>query len=37
LTADPTQDIRNTRKIDHIIRGGRIVKPSVLLESVPAE
>ena len=37
LTADPTQDIRNTRKIESIIRGGKVVKPSVLLESVPAE
>ena len=37
LTADPTQDIRNTRKIESVIRGGQVCKPAVLLEAVPAE
>ena len=37
LTADPTQDIRNTRKIESVIRGGQVLKPAVLLEAVPAE
>lgn len=37
LTADPTQDIRNTRKIDSVIHGGRLLNPTVLLKAVPAE
>ena len=35
LTADPTADIRNTRKIDRVIRGGRVCDPQVLLKAVP--
>ena len=35
LTADPTADIRNTRKIKHVIHGGRICDPEVLLKAVP--
>jgi hypothetical protein len=31
LQADPTADIRNTRKIDRVIRGGRVCDPKVLL------
>lgn len=30
LTADPTSDIRNTRKIDRIIRGGEVCHPKTL-------
>ena len=37
LNADPTADIRNTRKIDTVIRGGRITKPAQLLAAVPVE
>jgi len=32
LTADPTVDIRNSRKIDCVIRGGRVVQPAELLK-----
>jgi hypothetical protein len=35
LTADPTVDIRNTRKIEHVIRGGRVCDPQALLRAVP--
>jgi hypothetical protein len=35
LTADPTADIRNTRKIERVIRGGRVCDPQVLLRAVP--
>ncbi len=37
LTADPTQEIRNTRKIDRVIRGGRVVQPAAILKLVPVE
>jgi len=37
LSADPTQDIRHTRKIESVIRGGRVTKPALLLEAVPGE
>jgi hypothetical protein len=35
LAADPTADIRNTRKIEHVIRGGRVCDPQALLREVP--
>lgn len=37
LQADPTIDIRNTRRIDRVIRGGRIVLPADLLRKVAGE
>lgn len=37
LTADPTQDIHNTRAIDFVVRGGRVLKPADLLKAVPAD
>jgi hypothetical protein len=37
LTADPTADIRNTRKIKHVIHAGRICDPQVLLKAVPMQ
>lgn len=36
LRADPTADIRNTRKIDRVIRGGIVCDPKKVLEAVPA-
>ena len=35
LAADPTADIRNTRRIEHVIRGGRVCDPQALLKEVP--
>ena len=35
LSADPTVDIRNTRKIDRVIRGGLVCDPKKVLEAVP--
>jgi hypothetical protein len=35
LMADPMADIRNTRKIKHVIHGGRICDPQVLLKAAP--
>jgi hypothetical protein len=35
LSADPTTDIRNTRKIERVIRGGRVCDPRALLKAVP--
>ena len=35
LTADPTVDIRNTRKIEHVIHGGRVCEPQALLRAAP--
>ena len=37
LSADPTADIRNSRKIETVIRGGRLASPSALLDAVPEE
>jgi imidazolonepropionase-like amidohydrolase len=37
LDADPTTDIRNTRKIARVIRGGIDCDPAKVLESVPAK
>lgn len=37
LTADPLADIRNTRKIQHVIRGGFVCDPQVLLRAVPRQ
>jgi imidazolonepropionase-like amidohydrolase len=36
LDADPTADIRNTRKIAHVVRGGVVCNPKALLKAVPA-
>jgi hypothetical protein len=35
LTADPTADIRNTRKIERVIHGGQICDPEAILKAVP--
>jgi len=35
LAADPTVDIRNTRKIERVIRGGRVCDPQALLKAIP--
>jgi imidazolonepropionase-like amidohydrolase len=32
LSADPTADIRNTRSIEAVIRGGQVLRPAELLE-----
>ena len=37
LDADPVADVRNTRKIYRVVRGGRVCDPKVLYEAVPAE
>ncbi len=37
LDADPLADIRNTRRIDMVIRGGRVCRPAELLKLVPKE
>jgi hypothetical protein len=37
LEADPTADIRNTRKILRVIRGGIDCDPATVLQSVPAK
>ncbi len=37
LSDDPTTDIRHTRKIDRVIRGGQVVQPEQLLKFVPTE
>ena len=36
LTADPTVDIRNTRKIERVIRGGQVCDPQALLRTAPS-
>jgi hypothetical protein len=36
LTADPTVDIRNSRKVEMVIRGGRVCDPKRVLAAVPA-
>jgi imidazolonepropionase-like amidohydrolase len=36
LDADPTADIRNTRKIVQVIHGGIVCDPQTLLKAVPA-
>jgi hypothetical protein len=35
LAADPTKEIKNTREIDVVIRGGLICQPKIVLEAVP--
>ncbi len=35
VDADPTADIRNTRKIVHVLRGGIVCDPQTLLKAVP--
>lgn len=35
LRADPTADIRNTRKIEHVVRGGIVCDPRLLQKLVP--
>lgn len=37
LTANPLEDIRNTRKIEVVIRGGITCQPTTLLQLVPKE
>ena len=36
LSADPTADIPNTRKIEQVIRGGRVCDPQALLKAIPS-
>jgi imidazolonepropionase-like amidohydrolase len=35
LTADPLADVKNTRKIEWVIRGGIVCEPGKLLQAVP--
>jgi len=37
LTADPTADIHNARKIETVIRGGLVCDPETLLKAVPRD
>lgn len=37
LTADPLEDIRHTRKIETIVRGGKVVSPEVVRKVAPRE
>ncbi len=37
LSADPTKDIRNTRKIEFVVHGGQVCNPAALLERVSDE
>ncbi len=37
LTANPLDDIRHTRKIELVVRGGQVCRPAELLERVPRE
>jgi hypothetical protein len=37
LDADPTVDIRNTRRIAYVVRGGRVCDPRALLNAVPRD
>ena len=37
LTANPLDDIRNTRRIESVIRGGIVCKPAELLQRVPKD
>ena len=37
LSANPLDDIRNTRRIDLVIRGGNICRPAEMLKLVPKE
>jgi imidazolonepropionase-like amidohydrolase len=37
LTADPTADIRNTRAIEVVVRGGLVCDPKKVLAAVPAK
>lgn len=37
LSADPTADIRNVRRIEKVIRGGRISEPAQVLKLVPLQ
>lgn len=37
LNADPTGDIRNTRQIFAVVRGGVVCDPAVILSAVPVE
>ncbi|MDR3618478.1 MAG: amidohydrolase family protein [Paludisphaera borealis] len=37
LTANPLEDVRNTRRIELVVRGGRVCRPSEILKHAPAE
>lgn len=37
LEADPTTDIRNSRRIDRVIMNGMVLDPSAILEQAPVE
>jgi imidazolonepropionase-like amidohydrolase len=37
LSANPVGDIKNTRKIDLVIRGGHVCQPAELLKLVPKD
>ncbi len=37
LEADPTLDIRHSRRIRHVVRGGLVREPGPLLDAVPTD
>jgi len=37
LNADPLRDIRNTRRIDRVIKGGILLDPNAILEHAPRD
>ncbi|MDH3732439.1 MAG: amidohydrolase family protein [Gemmatimonadota bacterium] len=37
LDADPLEDIRNSRRIRHVVRGGRVLDPAAILLDAPTE
>jgi len=37
LSANPLDDIKNTRKIDSVIRGGHVCQPAELLKLAPKD
>jgi hypothetical protein len=37
LRANPLDDIRHTREIESVVRGGRVVAPDAILETVPRQ
>jgi hypothetical protein len=37
LTGNPLEDVRNTRRIELVVRGGLVVRPSEILRSVPRD
>jgi hypothetical protein len=37
LSANPLDDIRHTRQIESVIRGGKVIRPADLLKLVPGQ